>query len=63
MTQRSINNRERAIEFLKGLYVCGRDWSAWQYGTMTQDDFAPANEFVAFVDQLESLLNNANKPQ
>ncbi len=26
-----------------------RDWSAWSYGTMTQDDFTPVNERLAEI--------------
>jgi len=31
-------------ELLVGVYNCSRDWSAWQYGTMTEDDFRSAAE-------------------
>ena len=29
---------------LCGLYWCDRVWSAWSYGTMTEDDFYPAED-------------------
>jgi lysophospholipase L1-like esterase len=31
-------------EELRGLYYCGRVWRAWNDGTMTEDDFHPAEE-------------------
>lgn len=31
-----------AIKVLSGLNFCTRDWQAWSYGTMTQDDFGEA---------------------
>jgi hypothetical protein len=30
-------------------YSCTRDWSAWGYGTMTQDDFEPAEARAAEI--------------
>ncbi|MEC5149175.1 hypothetical protein [Cryobacterium sp. GrIS_2_6] len=37
--------REVVAECLRDItYTCGRVWEAWQYGTMTQDDFSPAWE-------------------
>jgi hypothetical protein len=29
---------------LRGYYWCGRDWQGWDVGTMTADDFTPAEE-------------------
>ena len=29
---------------LEGYYWCGRAWEAWQYKTMTEDDFEEAGE-------------------
>jgi hypothetical protein len=36
--------RDAVAEGLGGLYWCGRVWSAWGVGTMSQDDFTPADE-------------------
>lgn len=36
---------EASAEVLRDVaYVCGRVWEAWQVGTMSEDDFAPAWE-------------------
>lgn len=43
-------------EYLSGhLYVCGRDESAWGYGTMGLDDFSPASENEDVVDSLVQI--------
>lgn len=44
--------RDAVAEALDGLYTCGRVWSAWSYGTMSQDDFAPAGEDDDVVDNI-----------
>ena len=44
--------RDAVAEALDGLYTCGRVWSAWSYGTMGQDDFAPAGEDDDVVDNI-----------
>lgn len=31
-------------EHLNSVYICTRVWEAWHVGTMTQDDFDPADE-------------------
>lgn len=36
--------RDAVAGALDGLYTCGRVWNAWNVGTMSQDDFAPAAE-------------------
>ena len=44
---------------LVGLYYCGRVWNAWNVGTMTQDDFSPAEEteYAAnIVDEIQAKL-------
>jgi len=35
---------ELIAPMLAGTYHCGRVWSAWQVGTMSEDDFAPVEE-------------------
>jgi hypothetical protein len=44
--------RDTIGEGLRGLYVCGRTWSAWQAGTMTEDDFYPAEDSDECVDEI-----------
>jgi len=40
-----IKRREACIdEILSGLLWCSRDWSAWGYGTMSEDDFIVATQ-------------------
>lgn len=36
--------REAVAEALGEAYDCDRVWSAWSYGTMSQDDFWPVAE-------------------
>lgn len=44
-----------AARLLNGLYVCTRDESAWDYGTMTLDDFQPAWQDEDVVNDFASL--------
>jgi hypothetical protein len=44
--------RDAFAQALTGVYVCGRVWEAWQYGTMTEDDFQPASECEEVLDSL-----------
>lgn len=41
--------------FRGGDYACTRAWEAWQYGTMTQDDFIPLEE-TERVDEMVDLV-------
>lgn len=36
--------RDAIATNLNTLYACSRVWSAWSYGTMSQEDFRPAGE-------------------
>ena len=39
-----VNVLNAVADSLDGTYLCGRVWSAWHYGTMSEDDFTPAGE-------------------
>ncbi len=55
---------EKITSILKLSYACTRDWSAWQVGTMTQDDFKPAEEteiLTDLVDLVAQLLAEKDK--
>lgn len=41
------------------VYTCSRVWEAWGYGTMTEEDFAPAWEDDELI---ESIIHEAQKP-
>lgn len=41
---------DAVAEALGDALLCSRDWSAWSYGTMSEDDFSPAWEDNEFVD-------------
>jgi hypothetical protein len=41
---------------LSGLYVCRRNWAAWEVGTMGADDFARASHDADTVDEAIGLL-------
>lgn len=47
--------RDQVAEVLRGAYSCTRAWEAWSYGTMTEDDFAPAWEDEDLIDGLTAL--------
>lgn len=49
------------IESLNNLYFCDRVWSAWSYGTMTQEDFIPLNEDDEFLDDFYNFLLKSEK--
>ena len=44
--------REAFAQNLSDTYVCSRVWSAWSYGTMSEDDFSPASECDELLDSL-----------
>lgn len=48
--------RHRIWDALSGLYTCDRVWSAWQYGTMREDDFAPAEDDEDVIDNFEQMI-------
>jgi len=63
---RSVATRERMIELAADAlsevtYTCSRTWEAWQYNTMTEDDFAPAWEdgelLASVVDSVLEALD------
>ena len=38
------------------MYWCDRMWSAWSYGTMSQDDFHPAEECDDFISDVAKAV-------
>lgn len=44
--------RQAIAEGLRGLWGCGRVWSAWSVGTMGEDDFYAADESDECIDQM-----------
>ncbi len=44
--------RYAIADSLGDIYVCSRVWSAWSYGTMSEDDFAPAADDDDVLDNL-----------
>lgn len=46
------NLRESFAQCLTSVYVCGRVWSAWSYGTMTEYDFSLGSECDELLDAL-----------
>lgn len=40
----------------QGTLHCTRDWSAWRHGTMTADDFVPASEDVAAIEEIANAV-------
>ena len=47
---------DKAIEVLQDHLTCTRVWSAWGYGTMTQDDFGLAAEDANIVSDTAKML-------
>jgi hypothetical protein len=50
------STREQIARCLRHtVFACARDWSAWQVGTMTENDFKPAWEDEDILNDLESV--------
>jgi len=47
--------------YVTGYYWCGRVWSAWQVGTMSADDFQPAEEGDLPSELAEAILDELKK--
>ena len=45
-----------AVKLLGDLYVCERVWSAWSYGTMSQDDFGLAREDDFIIEDIVEAI-------
>lgn len=53
---------EAVAECCGDMYWCQRVWSAWSYGTMSQDDFVPADNCEDFlVEVAKSVFDRASK--
>lgn len=55
--------REVFAQCLTSTYVCGRVWSAWGVGTMSEGDFSPASECDEVLDELVNTHKTINAPQ
>lgn len=53
--------RDAVARALTGVYYCSRVWSAWSYGTMSEDDFAPAAEDDNVLDNIVDSAIRAMK--
>ena len=51
--------REAIASNLTSVYLCGRVWSAWSYGTMSEDDFIPAVNSETFLDYMADAIFKA----
>jgi hypothetical protein len=66
--QQNLNEAQRAAvrdaiaAALTGVYYCGRVWSAWNIGTMSQDDFQPAADVDEVLDGLTDAAMAAMSP-
>jgi hypothetical protein len=47
---------QKVIDCLSDLYVCGRVWEAWNYNTMTRDDFSLAREDENIVYDFTEMI-------
>jgi len=45
-----------ASELPGDVYACTRVWEAWSYGTMSQDDFTPANEEADLIAEIADAI-------
>ena len=61
--QEPVALRDALAEALTGTYVCGRVWSAWNVGTMTEDDFQRADECNELLDGLVQAVAATSPPQ
>jgi hypothetical protein len=51
--------RDAVAGALTGLYYCGRVWSAWSVGTMSEDDFSPADEDDNIIENVTAAAIDA----
>lgn len=54
--------RQKIAKLLRGDMAVTRDWTAWQYNTMTQDDFLPLEE-TERVDEILELFTDYHQSQ
>lgn len=47
---------DKAVVILQDHYTCTRVWSAWRYGTMSQDDFHFAAEDTDIISDTAKTL-------
>src|SRR5690606_16931688 len=47
------------IKELDDIWECGRDWSAWAIGTMSDDDFTPVAENTEFLKMISDKIVSA----
>ena len=58
--RRLTAERDAIAEALGGMiYCCTRQWSAWAYGTMSQNDFVLASEDDGILDELTAAAVSA----
>ena len=48
-------------EYLGDDHACNRVWSAWQYGTMTEDDFEPLSDTPRVQELVELYEEHQQK--
>ncbi|MBF4574692.1 hypothetical protein [Frondihabitans sp. VKM Ac-2883] len=53
---REAESLDKVAVALEDLYACTRVWEAWQYNTMTQDDFTPANEDPDVIENVMAVI-------
>ena len=47
---------DKAVELASDTMFCTRVWSAWGYGTMTEEDFSDATEDFDFIDAIAKAI-------
>ena len=48
--------KELIYSILQGNYSCSRVWEAWNYNTMSRDDFAPLEEDENIINDLFEIV-------
>lgn len=48
--------RSISIELLGDLLYCTKDWSAWKYGTMSENDFINCNEDDDIINTAAEII-------
>ena len=61
--QEPVALRDALAGALTSTYVCGRVWSAWNVGTMTEDDFQRADECNELLDGLVQAVAATSPPK
>ena len=50
--------RDAALSILNDTYYCTRVWEAWQFGTMSEDDFVALDNYDEKINETIEIITN-----